>query len=101
MLDLVAFDAGDYEVPAAVRFRAGEALADAARPPGGGLPRPGWPLWVQKLMQPVAASLAQAPSSQLRRLWSWRCTWMKQVYTKFNQTIQKNQKVYTFKKVTE
>ncbi len=40
VLDLVAFDAGDCEVPAAVRFRAGEALADTVLPPGGGLLRP-------------------------------------------------------------
>ncbi len=39
LLGLVAFDACDCEVPAAVRL-VGEALADAARPPGGGLPRP-------------------------------------------------------------
>jgi hypothetical protein len=37
VLDMVAFDACDCIVPAAGRLRAAEALADAGRPPAGGL----------------------------------------------------------------
>ncbi len=62
MLDPVAFAVGDCKEPVAGRLSVGEALADEGQLPAGG-----WPPWVQPLMVPVAAILAQAqaPTSQL------------------------------------